>query len=205
MKNLIKHVALIVSALAGLRLLMEELIRVGLIGEGGPGIGWMGLLSHIALTPLPVSNVLILACSLSVLGILFLLGQTKRSSPKQVPLPPTPSRKSMPEEQQPFTRPLSVESVAIIKKRIEEEWENLEEMDKETIREMVVQGGLWESDILALLQVRGFSYRTLRHDSLADRVSFVQCDYAGYYSIIPEYHSFLEDILATDYAEEALA
>lgn len=204
MKNLMKHVALVISFLAGLRLLVKELALTGLIGDGGLISGWMETFARVALTPLPISNFWVLVFSLSVLGILFLHGHTKRSSPKQIPWPPTLPRESVHEEQQPFTAPLSTDNRTIAKERVEEEWNSLEEADKETIREMVVQGGLWESDIIALLQVRGFLYHNARYDSLADRVSFVQCDYAGYHSILPEYHSLLESVLAADYAEDSL-
>lgn len=118
-------------------------------------------------------------------------------------LPVAPPRENVPEKSKAFTPPLFEKSLSIIKQRIEEEWESLEEVDKETIREIVVQGGLWESDILALLQARGFLYHRVRYDSLADRVSFVECDYAGYHSILPEYHALLEEVLAAAYAENA--
>ncbi len=198
-----KHIALVIGLLAGLRLLAEELTLAGLIGDGGPITGWMGTLSRVALTPLPISNAWVLVLSLIILGMLLVLGRTKRDSAKQIPLPPTSPQKHVHEEQRNLTTPLLTDNHAITKKRVEEEWNNLEEADKETIREMVIQGGLWESDIIALLRARGFLHHTIRYDSLADRVSFVQCDHAGYHSILPEYHSLLEGILATDYAEDA--
>ena len=203
MKGLIKNAALLVSLFAAIRLLIEEFIRIGLGGDSGAVTGWLGTLADVALTPLPVSNLWILTFSLSILAILLFFGRTKLRSVKQAPLPHTLPRESVPEKAQSFISPLFVESLPIIKKRVEEEWNSLEELDKETIREMVVQGGLWESDIIALLQARGFLYHTVRYDSLAERVSFVECDYAGYHSILPEYHSLLEGVLATDYAEDS--
>jgi hypothetical protein len=84
---------------------------------------------------------------------------------------------------------------------VSEEWHDLDEVDKEVIREIVSQKGLWENDIVALLQARGFLHSTATFDPLAERVSFVHCDYAGYHSIPPEYQSQVESLLANDYAE----
>ena len=70
---------------------------------------------------------------------------------------------------------------------------------------MIIQEGLWERDIIALLQSRGFLSHHARYDSLAERVSFVQCDFSGHHSLLPDYHAHVETILAEDYAEETLA
>ena len=201
MKNFLKHVAVAVSLLAGFRLLMEELLRAGLIED----TNWMVTLSRIALIPLPISNVEVLVISLSVLGMLFVLERIKRDPRKRIPLSPAPPQEIVQEEQQTFTPPLITDSPTITKEHVEKEWHSLEEADKETIREMVVQEGLWESDIIALLQARGFLSHNARYDSLAERVSFVQCDFAGYHSILPDYQAHIETILAEDYAEETLA
>ena len=104
---------------------------------------------------------------------------------------------------QPLTHPLPANNAVISQAQVDEEWRNLEEADQEVIREMMVQEGLWESDIGALQQVRGLRAQPTRGESLVDRVSFVQCDYAGYYSIRPEFRVLLENILAAEYAEEA--
>jgi len=74
-------------------------------------------------------------------------------------------------------------------------------VDKEVIREIVSQKGLWENDIVALLQARGFLHATATFDPVAERVSFVHCDYAGYHSIPPEYQSQVEGVIANDYRE----
>jgi len=205
MKNFLKHVAVAVSFLAGFRLLLEELIHTELIGDGALAPDWMETFSRVALVPLPLSNFAVLAVSLGVLGMLFVLGRTKQSSGKRVPLPPTPPQERMRKEPQTFIPPLATDSHPITKKHVEEEWHSLEEADKETIREIVVQAGLWESDIIALLQARGFLSHNARYDSLAERVSFVQCDFAGYHSILPDYQAHVETILVKDYAEETLA
>jgi len=84
---------------------------------------------------------------------------------------------------------------------IAEEWNSLDEVDKEVIREIVSQKGLWENDIVALLQARGFLHATATFDPVAERVSFVHCDYAGYHSIPPEYQSQVEGVIANDYRE----
>lgn len=201
MKNILKHVAVAVSLLAGFRLLMEELLRAGLIET----TDWIVPLSRIALIPLPISNVEVLVISLSVLGMLFVLGRIKRDSRKRIPRSPAPPQEIVHEEQQTLPPPLVTDSHTITKEQVEKEWHSLEEADKETIREMVVQEGLWESDIIALLQTRGFLSHNARYDSLAERVSFVQCDFAGYHSILPNYHAHIETILAEDYADEVLA
>lgn len=205
MKNFLKHVMVAVGLLAGFRLLAEELIRAGLIGDGSLATDWIATLSRIALIPLPISNFGVLIVSLSVLGMLFVLGRKKRDSRKRSPLPPAPPQEVICEKPQTFAHPLSTESHPITKEQVEEEWHSLEEADKETIREMIIQEGLWESDIIALLQARGFLSHNARYDSLAERVSFVQCDFSGYHSILPDYQAHVETILAEDYAEEALA
>jgi hypothetical protein len=199
MKNFMKYIAFLIGLLAGVRLLVEELTLAGFIENENLSTGWVGALSRMALTPLPISNILILVCSLSILGILLF----RRDSPKPIPTLSTPQQEQVNEIQPTVTPPLSTEH-HITKERVEEEWQSLEEADQEAIREMIIQGGLWESDIIALLQARGFLYHNARYDSLADRVSFVQCDYASYHSILPEYHAFLEGILAADYAENPL-
>lgn len=200
MKNMARSIACIIGLLAGLRLLVEELSRAGLIEDRGSIAGWLETLHRLALAPLPISNIGILVCSLSILGILLVLGQTKRDASKKIPLPHTSPRETIHDKPQPV--PLPAADSLITKAHVEEEWHRLEEADKETIREIVVQEGLWESDIIALLQARGLLSHHARYDSLAERVSFVQCDFAGYHSILPDYRSLLEDVLAADYAED---
>ena len=202
MKKLGYHIAFIASLLAGLRLLLEQLIHAGLIEETGLATGWMDALMHVALTPLPVSNFLILVVSLSVLGILLVLGGEKPRSQRKRPKPLTPSHPPTHKTPQPLAHPLPTNNAIISQAQVDEEWCNLEEADQEVIREMMVQEGLWESDMVALLQVRGLRAQPTRGESLADRVSFVQCDYAGHYSIRPEFRVLLENILAAEYAEE---
>ncbi len=200
MKNMAKYIAFVIGLLAGLRVLVEELTRAGLIEDRGAIAGWLETLYRMALAPLPISNLGILVCSLSVLGMLLILGRTKQDPSKKIPLPHTPPRETIHDKPQPI--PLPAAEGLITKEDVEEEWHSLEEADKETIREIVVQEGLWESDIVALLQTRGFLSHNARYESLAERVSFVQCDFAGYHSILPDYRSLLENVLAADYAED---
>jgi hypothetical protein len=203
MKKLSQHIAFIVSFLAGFRLLVEQLTFSELIEEKGLAASGMEILARVALAPLPLPNFLILVVSLSALGILCVPKRTTRCPVKQRPLPPTPRRESMHEAQYPASLPHTRDHQTITEERIDEEWHTLEDADKEAIREIIVQGGLWESDIIALLQVRGLRSRQTRGESLADRISFVQCDHTGYYSIRQDYHILLENILAKEYAEEA--
>jgi len=202
MKNVIKYTAILASLFAALRLLIAELDLIGLMGNHGTTVDWLGALVELALTPLPISNVGGLAGSLSILGILLFLGRTPKKSPTPIHFSPTMPIQEVNKEPQHGIRSLSEENLSVLREQMEEEWTNLEEVDKETVREMVIQGGLWESDMLALLKARGLLYRTTRYDSLADRVSFVQCDYSGYHTILPEYHSFIEKLITADYAEE---
>ena len=204
MKNFLKSIAVVVSFIAVCRLLVEKLLRAGLIVDGDRSTDWLATFSRAILTPLPISHVEVLAVLLSILGMLFVLGRKKRDSRKRVPLSPAPPQEAIGNDPKTFVQPLSADRHSITKEKVEEEWRSLEEADKETVREIVVQAGLWESDIIALLQARGFLSHRARYDSLAERVSFVQCDFAGYHSVLPDYQAHVETILAEDYAEEAL-
>ncbi len=73
---------------------------------------------------------------------------------------------------------------AINHQRLQEEWESLDERDREVSREIVLKGGLMESDITALLKARGFIPYEALYEPIADRVSFIQCDYTGYHSLV---------------------
>ncbi len=186
MKNSLKHTALLVSLLAGFQLLVGGLVRTGFIRDGNTVTGWLETFFRMVLTPSSTTTLLVLALSLSVLGILFFLERTKRKAPPSTPLPRTP-RPSIRKER--VSRPQrSPESPTITKNQVEvaEEWNSLEEADKEAIRAIVSQEGLWETDIIALLQARGFLHPSATLNSLSERASFVHCDYAGYHSIPPK-------------------
>lgn len=203
MNKLLKPILLLISFLAVVRIAANGVTPLGLIEEGSLPEGLSESVFRLLLAPLPISDVWVLVGSLVVLCILFFIGPSKRSRPKPTVAFPIPSPEPTPAEPQPSPPLLPTDSPAITQERVKEEWNGLDEADKETIREMVVQGGLWESDIIALLQVRGFLYHNSRYDSLADRVTFVQCDYTGYHSILPEYQALLEGVLAADYAEDS--
>jgi hypothetical protein len=203
MKNMLKHTMLLVSFLAGFLLLAGGLVRTGFIGEGHRVTGWIETFSRLVLIPAPTTTLLVLALSLIVLGILFFLDRPKRKAPPPAPLPRTP-RPSIPKERVsrswgPPDRP------TITQDRVDvaEEWNSLEEADKEAIRAIVSQEGLWETDIIALLQARGFLHPTATLEALAERVRFVHCDYAGYHSVPPEYQVQVEGVLANDQGEDS--
>ena len=205
MKNMLKHTALLVSLLAGLHLVVSVLVRAGHLDVDNLSTRSIEPLFHFVLTPTTTSILLVLVFSLSVWGILLFLERTKRNTPSPAPSwPPTP-RGRMHQKQLSKPRPRPQDRPTITKNRIEieEEWNILDEEDKEAIRAIVSQGGLWEADIIALLKARGFLH-TATVDSLAERVSFVDCDYARYYSILPEYQALLDLLLAKDYAENSL-
>ena len=204
MKNILKHTAFLVSFLAGFQLLVGGLVRTGFIGAGNRASGWIETFSCVVPMPAPITTILVLVLSLSVLGVLFFLGRTKPKAPPSVPLPRTPGP-SIPKERVsrswgPPDRP------PIIQDRVDvaEEWNSLEEADKEAIRAIVSQEGLWETDIIALLQARGFLHPTATLEALAERVNFVHCDHAGYHSVPPEYQAELVGVLASDQGEDSL-
>jgi len=203
MKNRLKHTALLVSLLAGFQLLVGELVRTGFIGDGNRVTGWIETFFRMVLTPSSTTTLLVLALSLSVLGILFFLERTKRVDLPPVSLPRTPRpsirREHVSRPQRPPDRHTITKTKAGVD--VSEEWNSLDEVDKEVIREIVSQKGLWENDIVALLQTRGFLHSTATFDPLAERVSFVHCDYAGYHSIPPEYQTQVEGVIANDYCE----
>jgi hypothetical protein len=203
MKKTLKYTALLVCFLAGLQLLVGGLVRSGFIGAGDGATGWIETFFRLVLNPALKTTLLVLALSLSVLGILFFLERTKRKAPSSTPLPRTPSPSI---RKEPVTRPWGPpDRPAIIKDRVDvaEEWNSLEEADKEAIRAIVSQEGLWETDIIALLQARGFLHPTATLEALAERVSFVHCDYAGYHSVPPEYQAELVGVLANSQGEDS--
>ncbi len=203
MKNSLKHTALLVSLLAGFQLLVGGLVRTGFIRDGNTVTGWLETFFRMVLTPSSTTTLLVLALSLSVLGILFFLERTKRKAPPSTPLPRAPRPSIRKERVSRPQRPPERHTITNTKAGVDvsEEWNSLDEADKEVIREIVSQKGLWENDIVALLQARGFLHSTATFDPLAERVSFVHCDYAGYHSIPPEYQTQVESLLANDYAE----
>ena len=198
MKNTLKFATLLV----GLPFLMGWLLGSGILGDGSFVMEWLGAFSQAVLHSDPTTGPILLAVSWSVLVILFILVRSKRKAPSPFPESHplgTPKRKSK------VSRPQRLpEKPTLTKDRVEvaEEWSRLGEADKEVIREIASQKGLWETDITALLQARGFLHPSSgRFDSVAERASFVHCDFAGYHSIPPEYQAPLAKVLASDSSE----
>ena len=173
----------------------------GMIVDGVTVMEWLDTFSRDILLLDPTTTLLALALSLSILGILFFLTRSKRRGPPSAPFPH--QSRAIVRKDQVFRPGRAPDRPTLTKDRVKvsEEWNSLDEADKEVIREIVSQKGLWESDITALLQARGFVHHTASFDSLAERVSFVHCDYAGYHSIPPEYQAPLEVVLANDSSE----
>lgn len=197
MKNMLKHAAFLV----GLPFFMGWFFGAGIIVDGVTVMEWLETFSRAVQLADPTTTLLALTLLLSVVGILFFLACSRKKAPPPEPFPRT-SRDSVRKEQK--LRPIRPEvhrTATKDKVKVAEEWKNLDDADKEVIREIVSQKGLWETDIIALLQARGFVYHTAHFDSLAERVSFVHCDYAGYHSIPPEYQAPLEVVLSNDSSE----
>ena len=198
MKSTIKYATLLV----GLPFLLGWLLGSGILGDGSIVTGWLDAFSQAVIHSDPTTSLFLLAVSWTVLGILFFLVRTKRKARSPFPLS-RPLDASRHKTQAPRPRPLP-DRPAFTKDRVEvaEEWSRLDEADKEVIREIASQKGLWETDIIALLQARGFLHPSSgRVDSVAERASFVHCDFAGYHSIPPEYQAPLASVLAHDSSE----
>ena len=210
MKNMFKHTALGVSLLAGIQLILGELVRAGLFDVSKTTTEWIGTFSRLILMPDPTITLWILIFSLGIWVILSSIKGTKRKVPSlPTPLPP-PTAESFPPRgslrQKYLSQPRPSESPTIAHRNpvmVEEEWNKLEEAEKEVIRAIASQEGLWETDIIALLETRGFLQPKGTLESLAERVSFVNSDYAGYHSIPPEYQAQLVSVLANENAEDS--
>lgn len=210
MKNMFKHTALVISLLAGLQLIMGELFRAGLLDAGHTPAGWIETFSRFFLAPDPAITLWVLVISLCVWVILSFLKGTKQKSPSPPPHHPSPlpfpPRGSLRQEQVSKPRQSSESAIITHQNRVDVagEWNELEEAEKEVIRAIVSQEGLWETDIIALLETRGFLHPKGTLESLAERISFVQCDYAGYHSIPPEYQAQLVSVVANENAEDSV-
>lgn len=96
-------------------------------------------------------------------------------------------------------------TVAISYQQVKEEWEQLEEGEREIIREIVLKGGLMESDITAILKARGFVQYDVTYEPITDRISFIQCDYTGYHSIVPACRSWLSQKIQEEMRDESFS
>ena len=89
--------------------------------------------------------------------------------------------------------------------RCKEEWEHLEERDREVIREIVLKGGLMEADISALRHARGLEEPGRIPVPLTERVSFIHVDYTGYHSIVPAFLLWLNQKIQEEMRDESIA
>ena len=90
--------------------------------------------------------------------------------------------------------------------QFQEEWEQLEEGDREVLREIILKGGLLDSDIAAILQARGFPpTQDEVQRTIADRVCFLVCDYSGYHSVHPVCHAWLRQKILSEMRDESMA
>lgn len=210
MKSLAKQLALVVFSLSLLQIIIAGLIREGFLAETISNYEWLESSSRFILFPDPTITLSVLVVSFCVWAILFWLGQRTRKAPFSPPSrPPQESFRQLVslrknQESKPGRPPKSCTTTHHDRVKVEDKWRRLEEADKEAIRAIVSQGGLWETDIVALLETRGFLHPKATLASLAERVSFIDCDYAGYHSIHPEYHAQLVSVLDTDNAEDSL-
>ncbi len=93
----------------------------------------------------------------------------------------------------------------VSKPRLDEEWDSLDEGDREVAREIVLHGGLMEPDIIAFLKARGFLPYGKAYEPIADRVSFIQCDYVGYHSIAPGFQSLVEEKIGEKFQDDSFS
>lgn len=210
MKNITKQLAFLLCFLSGIQVITAGLIRQGFLAKSLSNQEWIEPFFRYILLPDPTITLLVLVVSFCVWVLLRFLGRTRQKTPSSPPSPPrpesVPQTRSLPKPKLSSPR-YSQKSLTLPPKnrvKVEEEWRRLEEADKEAIRAIVSQGGLWETDIVALLENRGFLHPQATLEDLAERVSFVDCDYAGYHSIHPEYHAQLVSVLDTDNAEDSL-
>jgi hypothetical protein len=94
-------------------------------------------------------------------------------------------------------------STTVSKQRLDEEWERLDEGEREIVRELVNNGGLMEPDVIALLQARGLLPYKGAYEPLAERVNFITCDYVGFHSIAPEYQALLKEKLEQESKDDS--
>jgi len=165
---------------------------------------WAVKVHAVLSAPSQPSTLLIM--SLSV-GFFFLLvyvdNRNRRSRIFRLPLSPGSSRHQREQrEKDPYSARIS-SNRPVSPFQLQEEWESLEESDRETVREVVLKGGLMESDITALLKARGFLQDGAAYESIADRVSFIQCDFTGYHSIVPVCRSWLSEKIHEELKDES--
>jgi len=184
--------------------LLEWLGSIDIIAESFNEPGWIGEVYTFLHTPSPTSNLLVFSISFSLFGFLRYYEKRKRETPRYITLPQTSTFQVSPvKKERTSEQPSPVSEVS--KPRLDEEWDSLDEGDREVAREIVLTGGLMESDIIALLKTRGFLPYDSAYEPIADRVSFIQCDYVGYHSIAPGFQSLVEEKIAEEYQDDSFS
>jgi len=184
--------------------LFEWLGNIDFIAESLNEPGWIREVYTFLHTPSPTSNLLVFSISLSLFGCLRYYEKRKREPPRYITLPQTSTFQVswVKKERTPET-PSPISEVS--QPRLDEEWDNLDEGDREVAREIVLTGGLMEPDIIALLKARGFLPYDSAYEPIADRVSFIHCDYVGYHSIAPGFQSLVEEKIAEEYRDDSFS
>ena len=177
-----------------------HLIQASVQASAAWAVNLYGVLS----APSPPSTVAIFSASVGLVGLLVYVEKKKghrwRSgsglSPLDNPHSPQESDGRM---------AYFLTNEADWRSQVHQEWEKLEEGDREVIREIVLKGGLMESDITALLQARGFIRYGNPYEPIADRVNFIQCDYTGYHSIVPGCYSSLCEKIREELRDDSIS
>ncbi len=208
MKHTAKNLALLVSFLAWLHLILAGLLRQGYLTEHMATYPWLETVSFYLVIPDPLLVFYVLIGSFAAWAVLAFFCRTKHIKPSKTQLRRVEDA-SQPKERQKKEAASSSEKEGTVapgmpvdQVKIEEEWRKLEDAEKEAIRAIVSQGGLWGTDIIALLKARGFTQPQATLESLTKSNSFVDCDHAGYHSVRPEYHAQVASALAKDEGEE---
>ena len=126
----------------------------------------------------------------------------KRERDRYIPLPQTSTFQASGVNKVPAPAKPST-STTVNKQHFDEEWDSLDEGEREIVRELLNNGGLMEPDVIALLQARGLLPYKGAYEPIADRVSFITCDYVGFHTIAPEFQSLLEDKIAEESRDDS--
>ncbi len=177
-----------------------HLIRASVSASAAWAVDLYGVLS----APSHPSTVAIFSVSVGLVGLLVYVEKRKvHRCRSQAGSSPIDSRSA---QQEPDGRMVSFGSNdAIGRSQVHQEWENLEEGDREIIREIVLKGGLMESDITALLKARGFLQYDNAYEPITHRVNFIHCDYSGYHSIVPACQGSLCEKIREEFRDDGIS